>query len=97
MTCGLSKVETRVSEFHVKICQATNFSKDGLSLEDIDFSQLNGKEVDIIIRNDVPKAHWCRNNDYANRTLLYKNSLLAEQFFLNPISKLNYWAKPGVS
>ena len=42
--------------FHVKICRSTNVSKDGLVLEDIYFSQLNGKEVDIIIGNDVPKA-----------------------------------------
>ena len=70
MACGLSKVEARVSEFHVKICQSTNISKDGLSVEDIDFSQLIGKEVDIITGNDIPKAHWWRNNAYVNRTLL---------------------------
>ena len=46
-----------------------------LILEDIGFSPLNGTEVDIIIGNDVPKAHWCRNNAYVNRTLLEKNSL----------------------
>ena len=56
--------------FPVKICHSTNISKDGLSLEDIDFSQLNGKEVDVIIANDVPKERWCRNNAYVNRTLL---------------------------
>ena len=50
-------------------------SKAGLMLEDIDFLQLNGTEVDIIIGNDVPKAPWCRNNSYVNRTLLEKNSL----------------------
>ena len=63
-------VEVRVSAFHVKICQLTNIDKDGLILEDID-----GKEVDIIIGNDVPKTHWCRTNAYVNRTLLEKNSL----------------------
>ena len=46
-----------------------------LILEDIGFSPLNGREVDIIVGNDVPKAHWCRNNAYVNRTLLEKNSL----------------------
>ena len=75
LTCGLSKVEARVSAFHVKMCRSTNVSKDGLVLEDIDFSQLNGKEVDIIIGNDVPKADWCRNNAYVNHTLLQKNAL----------------------
>ena len=50
-------MEARVSAFHVEICQLTNISKDGLSLEDIDFSQLNGKEVDLIIGNDVSKTH----------------------------------------
>ena len=55
LTCGLSKVEARISAFHVKICQSTNISKDGLSLEDIHFSQLNCKEVDVVIANDVPK------------------------------------------
>ena len=43
LTCELSKVEVRVSAFHVKICQSTNISKAGLILEDIDFSQLNDK------------------------------------------------------
>ena len=37
LTCELSKVEVRVSAFHVKICQSTNISKAGLILEDIDF------------------------------------------------------------
>ena len=69
------KVEVRVSSFYVKLCQSTNNAKDGLILEDIGFSPLNGTEVDIIIGNDVPKAHWCKNNAYVNRTLLEKNSL----------------------
>ena len=64
------KVDVTVSAFHVKICQSTNIDKDGLILEDIDST-----EVDIIIGNDVPKAHWCRNNAYVNHTLLEKNSL----------------------
>ena len=42
-TCELSKVEVRVSAFHVKIYQSTNISKAGLTLEGIDFSQLNSK------------------------------------------------------
>ena len=67
------KVEVRVSAFHVKICQSTNTAKDGLLLEDID-----GTEVDIIIGNDFPKAPWCRNNAYVNRTLLEKNPLPVE-------------------
>ena len=70
LMCGLSKVDARVSAFYVKICQSTNISKDGLNLEGIDFSQLSGKEVDVIIANLVPKARWCRNNAYVNRTLL---------------------------
>ena len=70
LICGLSKVEARVSAFHVKICQSTNISNDGLSLEDFDFSQLNFKEVDVIIANDVPKARWFRKNAYVNRTLV---------------------------
>ena len=70
LTGGLWKVEARVSASQVKICQLTNISKDGLILGDSDFSQFNGKEVDGIIRNDVPKAHWCRNNAYVNRTPL---------------------------
>ena len=65
MTCGLSKVEAGVSACLFKIFQSTTISKDGLSAEDIDFS-----EVDIIIGNDVAKAHWCRNNAYVSRTLL---------------------------
>ena len=75
LTCGLSKVEARVSAFHVKICQSPNIATVSLTLEGKDISQLNGKEVDIIIGKDVPKAHWCRKNAYVNRTLLYKNSL----------------------
>ena len=43
LTCGLSKVEARVSACLVKIFQSTTISKDGLSAEDIDFSQLNAK------------------------------------------------------
>ena len=71
LTCRLSKVEVRVGAFHIKICRPTNNCKEGLSLEDIDFSQLNGKEVEIIIiGNGIPKAHWCRNNAYVNCTLL---------------------------
>ena len=37
LRCELSKVEVRVSVFHVKICQSTNISKAGLILEGIDF------------------------------------------------------------
>ena len=94
LTCGLSKVDARVSAVHVKICQSQNIAKDGLILEDFDISQLNGKEVDIRIGNGVPKAHWCRNNAYVNRTLLYKNSLPDEYFFLNRIAKLNSTVQP---
>ena len=97
MTCGLSKVEARVSTFLVKICQSTRISKDGLSLEDIDFSQVNGKEVDIIIGNDVPKAHWCENNAYVNLHYYRKIDFLRSNLFMNDIAKLNYLTRPGVT